>query len=29
VFRRGVPTMIGKGVPFTQFNKINRLEGSQ
>jgi hypothetical protein len=29
VFRRGVLTMIGKGVPLPRFNKINGLEGSQ
>jgi hypothetical protein len=29
VFRRGVPTTIGTGVPSSQFNKINGLEGSQ
>ena len=29
VFRRGVPTMIGKGVPSPQVSKINGLAGSQ
>lgn len=29
VFRRGVSTMIGKGVPSFQVNEINGLKGSQ
>jgi hypothetical protein len=28
VFRRGVPTMIGAGIPQLQFNEINGLKGS-
>jgi hypothetical protein len=28
VFRRGVSTIIGKGVPSFQLNQINRLKGS-
>ncbi len=29
MFRRGVTTMIGVGVPSFQFNEINRLEGAR
>jgi len=28
VYRRGVPAMIGTGVPSFQLNEINDLEGS-
>jgi hypothetical protein len=29
VFRRGVSTMIGVGVPLSQFNEVNGLKGSR